>query len=317
MANDLPLETFRTDDDAMTGFRSRLLRACEQVRQGDDGGIAGFGLVEQLFPIECQVYSNAVSELMARLATNGATPEQVVSSLGLSRRLLCLTLVPYIEAYLTTSSGMGHGDSGLEGFRRLAKPWAVLQLRRSTVYIVGLTINEYARQLEGASLSSPEEQRMEFLMQRITQFEQQPEAATLVARDRRELQRLAEVVSAGPELDPMVPRALSFLLGQTTQGKLRDNALAALLLKGNSSPGNEVVANPMQILGVAEVAASLDLPPASVTASVSRIRSNARRSSGVASVPYELDPRLLWSLAEPDPADAATWTTNRNGNGHG
>ncbi len=315
MANDSPLDTFTTDDDASVGFRSRLLRASEQARQAEDGGIAGFGLVEQLYPIECQVYSNAVSELMARLATNGATPEQVVGSLGVARRLLCLTLVPYIEAYLTTNAGMGQGETGLDDFRRLAKPWAVLQLRRSTVYIVGLTINEYARQLDGASLSGPEEQRMEFLMQRIKQFDQQPEAGALVERDRRELRRLAEVVSSGPELDPMVPRALSFLLAQTTQGKLRDNALAALLLKGNSSPASEMVANPMQILGVAEVAASLDLPPASVTASVSRIRSNARRSSGVASVPYELDPRLLWSLAEPDPATVAPST--RNGNGHG
>ncbi len=315
MANDSPLDTFTTDDDASVGFRSRLLRASEQARQAEDGGIAGFGLVEQLYPIECQVYSNAVSELMARLATNGATPEQVVGSLGVARRLLCLTLVPYIEAYLTTSQGMGQGETGLDDFRRLAKPWAVLQVRRSTIYIVGLTINEYARQLDGACLTSPEEQRMEFLMERIKQFEQQPEAGVLVERDRRELRRLAEVVSSGPELDPMVPRALSFLLAQTTQGKLRDNALAALLLKGNSSPGSEMVANPMQILGVAEVAATLDLPPASVTASVSRIRSNARRSSGVAAVPYELDPRLLWSLAEPDPIAAAP--SARNGNGHG
>ncbi len=315
MANDSPLDTFTADHEASVGFRSRLLRASEQARQADDGGIAGFGLVEQLYPVECQVYSNAVSELMARLADNGATPEQIVNSLSVSRRLLCLTLVPYIEAYLTTSQGMATGDTGLDDFRRLAKPWAVLQLRRSTVYIVGLAINEYTRQLDGASLSSPEEQRMEFLMQRINQFDDQPETQALVERDRRELRRLVEVVSAGPELDPMVPRALSFLLAQTTQGRLRDNALAALLLKGNSSPGSEMVANPMQILGVADVAATLDLPPASVTASVSRIRSNARRSSGVAAVPYELDPRLLWSLAEPDPP-AATPST-MNGAGHG
>ncbi|MFV0526966.1 MAG: hypothetical protein ACK5RL_20985 [Acidimicrobiales bacterium] len=310
MATDQPIHSDQLEPEEHGERLSELLlRAGGRSADPNNAGVQDFDLVSQLFPVEYQVFQRAISEFGGRMKRFGASNEDTERALGEARHLLMATLNPFTEI------GVGDAKEPLEtsSFRALTRRWVGCQIERCTSYIVGLTIQDYNDQLASSSTPSPEEQHMLRLLERIRQFENQPDAALMVDKDRREVRRLAAAVAKRPDLDPVVPRALSFLLGQTADGRLRPTALAALLLKGNNSPGSEGAANPLQILSVNDVATVLAIPRESVTTRVSRIRSKAREHREIANIVHELNPRLLWTAIGPNDDDVRSFTNHRKG----
>lgn len=299
MSSDSPIHTDQCEPQTSSaGFRERLLRAGEYALEPDESGIDGFKLIEQLFPIQSQVYRQAIGELTERLDENGSTADQTAWSMAEARRLLGLTLIPFIEEFFVSDPRSNHGGD-LETFRALAQTWAAAQLKSCTAYIVSLAIQDYASHLNHGVIRRSEQDMMRELARLIDEHEQRPEAADLVARARRELRQLSAAVASRPVVDPANPRALSFLLTCTKDGQLRDIALAALILRGNSSPGSEIATNPLQILDVADVASIVGMTRSSVTSNVSKIRSKATKWHQIHKTRYELDPRHLWIYVEP------------------
>lgn len=304
MSTDPPLPTDHHIEPPqyLSSFQQRLLQAGERSPEHLDGGIEFFKLVEQLYPIEATVFARAIGELMRRLEAAGATDEQVIAAKGQGRRLLGLTLVPFVERYLVDhfdAETQPADSEAVEIVRDLARPWAMAQLKRCVTYVVGLAINDYASHLREGAVTEAEHARMQELTHLIDELGHRPEANAVVDRYRRELQLLSDTLAAEPPLDPLNARVLSYLLSCTKEGQLRDIALAALVLRGNSSIGTEVTSNPMQVLDVADVATVLGSTRKSVTSNVSKLRNKATKWVQVDNAPYELDPRHLWVYVEP------------------
>lgn len=281
-----------------TSFKARLLQVGDRLPIDGDQGLEGFKLVEQLYPLETQIYQRAINELAERLTDSGSTPTQVAEAVAESRRLLSITLIPFIDHYVRASHGPAN-PSDLENFRLLAKPWASSQLRSCARYIIVLVIHDYVRQLGDGLIADIEQRRIDELTRLIDDHGHRPEAQPLVDKARTELRRLYQAVADRPSVEPINPRALSYLLSCHRGGFLRDNALAAIVLKGNASAAAEAVANPLQVLDVPDVATLLEMRKESVTSTVSKIRAKATKWEQIDNSPYELDPRHLWVHVEP------------------
>lgn len=299
MPNDPPIHTDQRQPRIQTsGFKERLLQVGENSPDPGECGVGGFKLIEQLFPVQFQVFNRSIGELADRLTEAGSTTDQTTQSTLEARRLLGLTLIPFIDVYLTGTATHDENNE-FEAFRQLAAPWASSQLKSCVRYITGLAVHDYGRHITGGVVEKGEQERLRELAQVIDEHGHRPEAVELVERARREMRQLSATLASRPMADPINPRALSYLLTCTTDGELRDIALAAVILKGNSSPGQEAVVNPLQILEVADVAAITGLNRNSVTSNVSKIRSKAAKGDRIDRTPYELDPRQLWVYVEP------------------
>jgi hypothetical protein len=299
MPQDPPLPTeYASYQTESTSFKARLLQAGDSTSAGNELSIDGFNLVRQLFPIEALVYQQAINEVAGRLTDAGSTPDQATAAVNEGRRLLNLTLMPFIDLFVRSTPGPAD-SSDLEHFRQLAAPWATAQLRSCARYVIILVIHDYVRHLGEGLMTSIEQERIDELNTLIDEHGHRPEAQPLVDKARADLRRLYQAVADRPTVEPLNPRALSYLLTCTKAGHLRDNALAAIVLKGNSSAGAEAVANPLQILEVADVAGLLSMRNDAVTSTVSKIRSKATKHDRIDNSPYELDPRHLWVFVEP------------------
>jgi hypothetical protein len=277
-----------------------------------DYGRRVFRLVEEIYPIESQIYARAIDRLLDLLEEQGASDDDVAQAGNEARLLLGVTLVPFIEAFTEAYLRAERPSAdmvSMSAFRRLARPWALAELKHAVAYIVGLELQEYQRHSQQGGLDQHSLDTMAQLRRLIDEHGDRPEATPLVQRAAEEYQLYADRLAQHDQLNSLRPRTLSYLLSCTSRGQLRELALAALILKGNTSPGAEAAANPLQLLDVPDVATVIDLDRSKVTSGVSKLRRRAAQNPRIDIPRHDLDPHQLWrhlhlnpSAVSPTPA---------------
>jgi hypothetical protein len=261
------------------------------------------GFIRQLYPIETVVFERAINEFARRIDLLPTTTTDGAELVADAQRCLGLTLVPFARRFLASGGldrdGAGPDDEATDRFRELARGWALAQLRSCCAATAALIVADYLDSLRAPLIERGEAAHLEELGRQIEHLERRPDAKPLVAKLREAYTQLANLIESRIAIDPVVARSLSYLLASTSGGLLTDNAVAALIMKGNNSPGARAIRNPLQLLDVKDVAKVFETSERSITNMVSKFRRNAMEHPDVSHFAPAFDVTQLWIRIEP------------------
>lgn len=274
-----------------TPFKSRLLAVGSDVDQD-------FALIQQLYPVECTIFDQAINQLARRVQRDGGGAEQAETTRIEALTLLGQTLTPFVRAFFA-SHGLNDHESDPDVFREYARSWAVSQVKSCCQVAAMTVVHDYHLSLTTDLLTNDEMVRMRHIRDQIQQFGDWPEAQRLIERLRQQLRELTVLAESKVAIDPSVARSLSYLLSCRSGGLLTDVAAAAMIMKGNDSPGARAVRTPVQILEVGEVATMFDRDSRSLTNAVSKLRNQAMKSDEIGHFAAATNAHHLWLRLDP------------------
>lgn len=275
--------------------RSFLAELLDVVRSPrDQQGLKAFEMIERLFPIHAKVFDQAIGAIALRIASSGGSMDGSLHVASEARRLLALTLVPFIEPLLDLWPAEAVAQ---DLFVRLAQPWADAQLESCVVYITALTIDDY-REEQQDHLPIPQEKgrvaRMRVLLEELSASTEVNQS--LAAELDAELQQLDRTLASRVSASDETRRRLSFLLDRVNTQQSNSRALAALLLRPEvDSP----IDSPMQVLDEFEVSHVFEMDPKVVRHEAARLLTQSLSWSRTDLEPTTLSVEALWVYVEP------------------